>query len=351
MRRSEAERFRHLRVLAVCLLAAARAAPAVAHPSWGVVVEPSGAVVFTDVDHDTVWRFDPAGGLSPLARGVHSHELHRAPDGTLYGDHVAWDAAGERWLTALWRITPAGRFETLSPLAPAEPARTSALRDSQGRRLSFVPRPGGVTSLVRLDAGGRETVIARALPPVFGAVSGKAWGPDGSLYVTDGIALRRIAPDGTVTTLGGSPLAGVSHGGRPRLLGLAVAPSGAVFVADYDHHLVRAVAPGGTARTLLSTGPLWSPSGLAVAGSFLYVLEHRPERLAPLGWIGPTARLRRLTLTPIGTLASAATLAEVPPPSRGRRLALALMVLLLLGLGFLVARRALPPPRCGRLRR
>lgn len=315
------------------------AAPAAAHPSWGLVVEPQGAVVFTDVDHNTVWRWEPGGGLVAIARGVHSHELYRGTHGTLYGEHVAWDAPRERWLASLWRITSEGRLEELSPLAVEGPQGRALLRDAAGWTYAFVAGgTGGGRALVRHGADGEATVVARTAAPVLAAVSGKAWGPAGALFVTDGATVRRIASAGAVSTLGGDPLAGVSHGERPRLLGLAVGAAGEVYVADYDHHLVRAITPGGAVRTIWSSGPLWSPSGVAASGPDLYVLEHRPERLVPLGWIGPAARLRRLTLDTTGRRRFATTLVTVGGSGGGVAVAVVGSVVVV-GVAILAVRR------------
>jgi len=240
--------------LALLILLAAR--PASAHPAWGIVVDPEGRVVFSEVTTNSVWRVEKDGELVRLVTGRHSHDLFEDAQGTLHGEHVTYDRG--RWLRSNWRLDPSGRFET--PSAP--PA---------------------------------EVVRAQRTSERLAAVNARVWGPEGELYVTDGQAVRRIDADGKVTTLGGDPLAGVSHGEHPRLLGLAVTPTRTILVADADHGVVREIAPGFDVVELFRSGPLWSPAGVTVApDGGVYILESRPENLLMLlERIGPWARVRK----------------------------------------------------------
>jgi streptogramin lyase len=230
----------------ILLLLTARSASA--HPAWGIVVDPQGRVVFSEVTTNSVWRLENDGRLVKLVTGRHSHEISLDGQGTLHGEHVVYDQG--RWLRSLWSLNPAGRVETK---AAGEP-----------------PKPAGLA-----------------------AVNARVRGPEGALYVTDGQAVRRIDPDGQVVTLGGDPLAGVSHGEHPRLLGLAVR-NGSVLVADADHGVVLEITPGGEVVDRWRSGPLWAPAGIAVSDGNIYLLESRPENLLMLlERIGPWARVRR----------------------------------------------------------
>jgi hypothetical protein len=86
----------------------------------------------------------------------------------------------------------------------------------------------------------------------FNAPSGLAFDLNGNLLVADAgnATLRRISPTGAVTTIaGGAGTAGYADGpagtalfGAP--LGLAVAASGSVFVADAGNHIIRRLTAG-----------------------------------------------------------------------------------------------------------
>lgn len=81
--------------------------------------------------------------------------------------------------------------------------------------------------------------------------------PDGTLYVTEryGYVIRRIAPDGTVTTLAGSPgqygsAEGTGSAARFYLpSGIAMGPDGDLYVADRSNQVIRRVTTAGVVTT------------------------------------------------------------------------------------------------------
>ena len=96
-------------------------------------------------------------------------------------------------------------------------------------------------------------------------------------------------------TLGKGPL--TEPAWEEDLLGLAVAADGTVYAADYGGRRVLRVAPSGEARTLHQGGRYWSPTGVAVAGEEVYILEQPRKPLAALAnaGIGPYLRVLRIT--------------------------------------------------------
>ena len=136
---------------------------------------------------------------------------------------------------------------------------------------------------------------ARFLSPKAIAVAG------GIIYVADSgnSTIRRIAADGTVTTLAGAP-GGIGTtngtGGAARFSapsGLAVSSSGEVFVADTDNHAIRKVTTAGVVSTFAGTAGSFgatndtgaaarfkSPAGLAFdASGNLYVSDRDNFRI------------------------------------------------------------------------
>ena len=85
-----------------------------------------------------------------------------------------------------------------------------------------------------------------------------AIGPGGVPYVSDRAnrVVRKVAPDGTVTTLAGKAgEAGTADGKGAaarfgRLGGLAIDATGTIYVADEDNSTIRKIAPDGTVTTL-----------------------------------------------------------------------------------------------------
>ena len=141
---------------------------------------------------------------------------------------------------------------------------------------------------------------------------------DGSVIVADrkNRAIRRITPDGTVTTIAGDNGRGVRDGPGwtaqfERPTDVAIASDGAIYVADSDGHRIRKIAPDGMVTTVAGGGPTaGSRSSEGVWGSFrdgpadearfayphrialdpygdLFIIEHskRIRRLSPLGTV------------------------------------------------------------------
>ena len=85
-----------------------------------------------------------------------------------------------------------------------------------------------------------------------------AVGPDGSLYIADkdNNRIRRVLPDGTIITVAGNGSSGFGGDGGPAVSanlnypqGVAVAPDGTLFIADRNNYCVRRVGPDGIITT------------------------------------------------------------------------------------------------------
>ncbi len=138
----------------------------------------------------------------------------------------------------------------------------------------------------------------------------------GNLYIADtyNYRVRKVAVDGTITTVAGNGTAGFSGDGGPATgaqlnapAGVAVDLAGNLFIADCGNNRVREVAPNGTITTVAGNGTggyagdggpaisaqLNSPSGVAADGAgSLYVADtcnHRIRKVAIDGTITTVA--------------------------------------------------------------
>ena len=86
--------------------------------------------------------------------------------------------------------------------------------------------------------------------------------PDGTLFVAENNFIRKVAPDGTISTYAGTGAGGLPTGdGGPATaaavsgpVALALAPDGTLYVAGY--YQVRAIGMDGIIRTVVGTGAL-----------------------------------------------------------------------------------------------
>lgn len=119
--------------------------------------------------------------------------------------------------------------------------------------------------------------------------------PDGTVFFSEdgGARIRKIAPNGTISTYAGTGIAGFfGDGGEAikaqfnRPTGLALGRDGTLFVADADNRRVRAISPDGIVRSVAGGAPANSASngdgGLATSASF-----QEPHALA----LGPDGAL------------------------------------------------------------
>jgi len=168
---------------------------------------------------------------------------------------------------------------------------------------------------VRVLAGGIEGYLDGAgANAAFNTPSGIALDKNGYVYVADtgNHAIRKIAPDGTVSTLAGSGIAGYAdgQGAQARFngpVGLAVDEEGIVYVADTYNDRIRRIAPDGTVTTLAGNGrpdladgigelaQFDTPCGIAIGKDGIYVADSRNDAIRR---IDPDGSVITLALTP-----------------------------------------------------
>src|SRR4051794_15376733 len=122
------------------------------------------------------------------------------------------------------------------------------------------------------------------------------FGPDGSMYFVDTFnnRVRRIAPDGVISTVAGSGLQGYNGDGRAATTAglywphdVFVDDAGDMFIADSHNNRVREVTPDGVISTVAGTGVsgfsgdggpattarLKQPKSVYVFGGYLYIAD------------------------------------------------------------------------------
>lgn len=188
---------------------------------------PDGNIVVADTDNGTLRRVTPAGVVTTIADGAgQPYRFHR-PQG------VAVDTLGTIYV--------------------------SDTDDQTVRKIDA----DGVVRLVAgrsLRSGAQDGALGVA---TFGSPTALAVDAAGTLYVADRAnhTIRRIAADGTVTTIAGmncEPGTDDGVGAAARFngpAGLAVDSRGVLYVADTGNHAVRQIDPDGRVRTIAGRKP------------------------------------------------------------------------------------------------
>lgn len=156
-----------------------------------------------------------------------------------------------------------------------DPSGNLYTADYLNNRIRKIAPDGTVTTVA--GNGANASVDGPAMSASFKGPAGIVWAPGGILYVADnmGNQIRKIAADGTVSTL-----AGAADGSSGNLdgtgtnaqfsypIGLAVAPNGDVIVADTSSYKIRRVTPAGVVTTIAGSGNWGTQDGEAASASF-----------------------------------------------------------------------------------
>ena len=256
----------------VLTAAALLAATAEAHPGSGIVVDRHGQVYFVDTGSG-VWKIDAHGKLTRVP-GPAFHWMTIDPD----------DRFGKVRLPSGrdWEIARAGSHPTLLLASdfPIAMGRNGNLyyplfEAGSGLRILLLAPSGQTSVLTSLP-----TEKAKEAKEELRWINGLATAPDGTLYYTENKAIRRITAHGISTVspeispAGCVSIPGMESKEGPLLRGLAVDSRGTVYVAATGCGSVLKIAPDGKVTTLFQLQSPWSPTGVALFGGDLYVLEY-----------------------------------------------------------------------------
>ncbi|HSE25012.1 MAG TPA: hypothetical protein VLB68_25350, partial [Pyrinomonadaceae bacterium] len=231
-----------------------------------IAVDRSGQVYFLDTGSG-LWRIDTRGNLTHLSKTLF-HWL--AIDGNDRFAHSRLPSG------ALGDILRVGTKPTLL-LSSDYP-----IAIGQDGNLYYPSRgPGGEMRIMRLHPSGATSLLTILPATAAGPlphINGLTVGSDNSLYYTESSAIRRISAHGQVSTVAtvraladGPSIPGTDQ--HPYLRGLSVDASGVIYVADSGDARMLKITPDGTVTTLLQLQSPWSPTGIALFGSDVYVLE------------------------------------------------------------------------------
>lgn len=243
-----------------------------AHPGSGIAVDRQGNVYFIDTGSG-VWKIDKAGKLTKLSAPAYHW--------------MAFDI-GERLVSV-----PMPNFSRDGATVARDP-RDPRVLVSSDFPITVAPDgslyypwigPGEQLQIFRLTPAGKTTVF-KTLPSrtenrELRWLNGIVASADGSIYYSEESAIRKISPQGELTTIANNltisgcdsvPEVGPELGAYLR--GLDVDTAGNVYVASTGCRAVLKITADKKVTTVLRSSPPWSPTAVAVSGNELYVLEY-----------------------------------------------------------------------------
>ncbi len=222
----------------------------------------SGAPGYKDATGNAAQFSNPDGlalnsaGILYVADQANSRIRTVAPDGTV-GTFAGTSTAG-----FLDGPIATAKFNYPSGLA-FDSSGNLYVADGRNNRIRKITPDGTVSTLAGSGAAGYRDGTGTAAQ--FSGPSDVAVGPSGMVYVADGLnRVRQITPAGVVTTLAGTtattPVTGFVDGTGPsaqfnNVNSITVDLSGIIYVADTYNNAVRKILPDGTVTTLAGAGP------------------------------------------------------------------------------------------------
>ena len=293
---------------------------------FGVAVDASGNIYFTDGYCKCVNRVDASGTLTRVAidAGLYTGVAVDG-SGNLYyiaGDYRIRRVATDGIITNVAGTGVNGHSGDGGPATSAQLFFPSYVAiDASGNlyiteygRIRKVSAGGTITTVAGTGVDGYSGDGGPAIKAALYSARGIAVDRSGNLYIAElGNRVRRVSADGTITTVAGTGRRGYSGDGGPAINamlnqpnGLAVDGSGNLYIADLDNH-VRRVSAAGIITTVAGAGgsgysgdggpaitaQLNYPAAVAADGfGNLYIADydnHRIRKVSPGGIISSVA--------------------------------------------------------------
>lgn len=312
----------------------------------GVVIDGAGNF-FVASQSGVVYRFTPAGtlgifagmpqltgsvdGKGPLALFRNAESVDRDTDGNLFVLELGYNH--------IRKVAPDGTVTTLGS------ASGSGFVDESGAEAKALLAPraiavapdgnvyiGEYTTIRKLTRAGVLTAFAGdgsfgdadgvGVKASFSSIRSMVVDNAGNLYVAEAHSVRKVTPNGVVTTLAGSSTGGSADGtGRSAFFrfpsGIALDKTGNLYIADTDNATIRKLSPDGVVTTVAGASLLRglvdgtgsaarfnSPKEIATdeAGNVLVIDTGTVRKITPSGAVTTIAGSSQFTGTRLGDL-------------------------------------------------
>ncbi len=220
--------------------------------------------------------------IEKLSREISARQILVDAENNLYATSLAYDAKTDMFRPTVWHLRGGAQA---APVVSSEQFAYSEVADAKGRlyfwqhepernlsRLLFREKKGALQLLAGHRRGHAD---GRGAQAQLGRIGAMVVGPDDALYFTDEESVRRVTPDGSVTTIARGGLLGLGSGRTPanHLTSIAVDERGTIFVADTATHRIITISLAGLVGTHSYNDEGWIPRSLAWTKGSLYLLE------------------------------------------------------------------------------
>jgi gliding motility-associated-like protein len=235
-----------------------------------------------------------SGAIRKISQGAVVHTIsHTRNPSALIIDNQGYIYVSDFASNNILKITPAGVVSVFAG------SGTAGNTDGTGTAASF-NSPGGLVidnsgniyvadqgnnSIRMITAAGVVRTVAgggvagsnngTAAAASFNNPNGLTIDKQGNGFIADtkNNLIRKVAPDGTVTTFAGSGAAGKSDGFKTAAsfnypTSITIDASDNLFVADYNNHSIRKITPAGDVTTFAGNGSPGNADGMGTAASF-----------------------------------------------------------------------------------
>ncbi|MFJ9655881.1 NHL domain-containing protein [Streptomyces microflavus] len=300
---------------------------------YGIAVDSAGSLYFSDHSNHRIRRVTTDGKINTVAGSAAGFRGDAGPavSAQLNGPReVAVDGAGTVYVAdssnhRVRKITPDGQISTVAGSGvagfsgdggPATAARLNLpmgvavdsagvlyVCDYHNQRVRKITPDGQISTVAGsgvagFGGDGGPAVTAKLNNPYAVVLNG-----EGDLFIADSAnhRVRKIAPDGQISTVAGTGTAGYGGDAGPAAsaklntpLGVVVDSIGVLYISDYQNHRVRKVTPDGQISTIAGKGTagfggddgpaasaqLNNPLGLAVdCVDTLYIADYSNHRV------------------------------------------------------------------------
>lgn len=235
-----------------------------------------------------------SGAIRQISQGAVVHTIsHTRNPSALIVDDQGYIYVSDFASNDILKITPAGVVSVFAG------SGTAGNTDGTGTAASFnspgglvIDKSGNIYVADQLNNSIRMITPAGVVKTIAGSgIAGSNNGPgmtasfnnpdgltidkQGNGYIADtkNNLIRKVAPDGTVTTFAGSGAAGKSDGFKTAAsfnypTGIAIDATDNLFVVDNKNHSIRKITPAGDVTTFAGTGSPGYADGIGPAASF-----------------------------------------------------------------------------------